>query len=75
MVNVTRCSFDERGNKPNYYRGKDCIENLCKKLKESATEIINHKEKEMNNSVFGETMENVRNHRDIKLITSEKRRK
>ena len=43
----TRCSFDKRENNLNYYRGKDCIENLCKKLKESTTEIINNKETEM----------------------------
>ena len=43
----TRCSFDKRENKINYYRAKDCIEKLCKKLKESTMEIIGPKEKEM----------------------------
>ena len=40
----TRCSFDEKENKLNYYRGKDCIEKLCKKLKERAVKIINYEE-------------------------------
>ena len=43
----TRCSFDKKENKLNYYRGKDYIETLCKKLKERATRIIKYEEKEM----------------------------
>ena len=43
----TRCSFDKKENKLNYYRGKDCIEKLCKKLKEKAMKIIDCEEKEM----------------------------
>ena len=41
------CSFDKKENKLNYYRGKDCIEKLCKKIKESTNEIINCKKKEI----------------------------
>ena len=46
----TRCSFDKKENKLNNYRGKDCIEELCKKLKENAMEITNH-EKKRNNTI------------------------
>ena len=46
LAMFTRCSFDEKENKLNYYRRKDCIEKLCKKLKERAMKIINYEEKE-----------------------------
>ena len=41
----TRCSFDKKENKLNYYRGKDCIEKLHKKLRECEIKIINYEEK------------------------------
>ena len=42
----TRSTFDTTKNKLDYYRGKDCMENVCKDLKKHATEIINY-EKEI----------------------------
>ena len=47
---LIRSSFDEKENKLNYCRGKDCIEKLCKKLKESAMKIIN-REKKRNDAI------------------------
>ena len=43
----TRCSFDKNENTLNYYRGKTCIEKLCKKLKKQTMKIINCEKKEM----------------------------
>ena len=39
--------FDAAENKLDYYRERDCIEKLCKKLKDHAMKIIKYKEKEM----------------------------
>ena len=42
----TKCSFDNK-KKVDYYRGIDCIEKACKKIKDRAMEIINYEEQEM----------------------------
>ena len=39
------CSFDEKENELNYYRGKNCIEKLCEKLKKRAMKIINYEKR------------------------------
>ena len=36
------CLFDATKNKDYSYRGKDCIDSFCKKVKEIETEIINY---------------------------------
>ena len=43
----TKCSFDEKENKLDYYRGKDCIEKLCIKIKERVMKIINYKKRDV----------------------------
>ena len=43
----TNCSFDQTKNKLNYYRGKDCMKQFSKDLREHATKIITYEKKKM----------------------------
>ena len=36
----TNCSFDTTKNKLDYYRGKNCMKNLCQDLREHATKKL-----------------------------------
>ena len=40
-----KCSFDEKKQKHVHYRGKDCLEKICKIIKECSIEVINHEKR------------------------------
>ena len=44
---IRQCSFDEKNNKIDYYRGKDCLKNFCQDLKKQAKSIVDYEKKEM----------------------------
>ena len=41
----THCLFDNTKNILSYYRGEDCVENLCLDLREQITKIIKYKKR------------------------------
>ena len=44
---VTHCSFDEKNNVIDYYRGKDCLKKFCQDFKKQAKSIVDFEKKEM----------------------------
>ena len=43
----THCSFDTTKDRLDYYRGKNCMRNVCLDLSEHVTKKINYEKKEM----------------------------
>ena len=43
----THCSFDTTKYKFDYYRGENCMKNVCLDLREHAAKIINYEKKEL----------------------------
>ena len=43
----TKCSFDNKKKRFDYYRGIYCIKKWCENVKDRAMEIINYNEEEM----------------------------
>ena len=66
----THCSFDATKSNFDYYRGKNCMKNLCLDLREHETKIINYEKKEM----IPLTKEEKKIHRKQKVCYSLKKR-
>ena len=47
VIHYLRIFIQKSKNKLNYYRGKDCMKNFRKDLREHATKIINYEKKKM----------------------------
>ena len=44
---ITHCSFDEKKNMVDYYKGEDCLKKFCQDLKKQAKLIVDCEKKEM----------------------------